>query len=309
VTSQCISPVADSPISGYFATASWVQQNPNTLRAFQTALDKGQAYATANPSAVRAILPTYTKITAAEAQKVVLGTFPTTIQTAQLQQLARAVGLAGSGRFLADFAATLEAWAIGLALTVVVAVPLGIVLGSLPGVRYATRAIVEFLRPVPSVALILLVSLVIGPGLRMTVALILSIGAGYITGRVNGPGIGAYIADANSGPGNTPVVLAATFWAGVLGLVLNALLVAVERQTLPWHRASLGLEEAPRSGSGSGWSSASPCTCGSCGRRPTRARSSRRRRQSCPRCTRSASPARRAICTSPPTPPATSSRA
>ena len=220
--------------------------------------------------------------------------------------LARAVGLAGSGRFLADFAATLEAWAIGLALTVVVAVPLGIVLGSLPGVRYATRAIVEFLRPVPSVALILLVSLVIGPGLRMTVtliiygglwpvlyntiaglddtdpvavatlrsfgfgrlsvirhvslpgaapfiftgiriasavALILSIGAGYITGRVNGPGIGAYIADANSGPGNTPVVLAATFWAGVLGLVLNALLVAVERRTLPWHRASLGLEE------------------------------------------------------------------
>lgn len=88
VTSQCVPPVADSPISGYFATASWVQQNPNTLHAFQTALDKGQTYAAANPSAVRAILPTYTKITAGEAQQVVLGTFPATIDIPALQQLA-----------------------------------------------------------------------------------------------------------------------------------------------------------------------------------------------------------------------------
>jgi NitT/TauT family transport system permease protein len=231
---------------------------------------------------------------------------PATVLPPVWTVLARAAGLAGNGRFLADVAATLEAWAVGLALTVVIAVPCGVVLGSVPGVRYATRAIVEFLRPVPSVALILLVSLVIGPGLRMTVtlivygglwpvlyntiaglddtdplavttlrafgfrrlsvirlvslpsaapfiftgvriasavALILDIAAGYITGRINGPGIGAYIADANSGPGNTPVVLAATFWTGVLGLVLNALLVAIERRALPWHRASLSLDD------------------------------------------------------------------
>jgi NitT/TauT family transport system substrate-binding protein len=88
VTSQCVAPVASYPVSGYFATASWVKQYPNTLRAFQSALDKGQAYAEANPAAVRAILPTYTKITAAEAQKVVLGTFPSSIDTGQLQQMA-----------------------------------------------------------------------------------------------------------------------------------------------------------------------------------------------------------------------------
>src|SRR6185437_9900064 len=84
----------------------------------------------------------------------------------------RAVLLAGNGRFLADLGATLEAWAVVMAITVAVGVPLGVLLGSLPGVRVATRAIVEFLRPIPSVALILLVSLLLGPGLRMAATLI-----------------------------------------------------------------------------------------------------------------------------------------
>ena len=86
--------------------------------------------------------------------------------------LARAVLLAGDARFLADFGATVEAWAVGMAITVAVGVPLGVLLGTLPGVRAATRAIVEFLRPIPSVALIPLVSLLLGPGLRMSATLI-----------------------------------------------------------------------------------------------------------------------------------------
>jgi NitT/TauT family transport system substrate-binding protein len=88
VTSQCIAPVADYPVSGYFATSSWANANPTALREFQHALDEGQSYADANPAAVRAILPSYTAITAAEAQRVLLGTFPATIDTAALQQLA-----------------------------------------------------------------------------------------------------------------------------------------------------------------------------------------------------------------------------
>jgi NitT/TauT family transport system permease protein len=216
--------------------------------------------------------------------------------------LDQAARLAADGRFLADMGATVEAWALGLLLAAVIAVPLGLVLGSLPGVRYATRAIVEFLRPVPSVALILLVSLVVGSGLRMTltliiygcawpilyntisglddvdpvardtlrafgfgrasvvwlvslrsaapfiatgiriasaVALILDIGAGYVVGRINGAGIGAFIADASSGTADMPQILAATLWAGILGLALNALLLAAERRVLPWYHASL----------------------------------------------------------------------
>jgi len=86
--------------------------------------------------------------------------------------LARAAGLAVSPQFLHDVAATIGAWALGLAIAVAIAVPAGVVLGSLPGVRAATRAIVEFLRPIPSVALIVLVGLIIGTGIEMNVILI-----------------------------------------------------------------------------------------------------------------------------------------
>lgn len=218
----------------------------------------------------------------------------------------RAVLLAGDGRFLADLGATMEGWALGMAITVAVGVPLGVLLGSLPGVRAATRAVVEFLRPIPSVALILLVSLLLGPGLRMmatlivygaiwpvlyntiagiddvdpvakethrafgfsgldtirmvslpsaapfigtgirlasAVALILDIATGYITGPINGPGIGAYIAQQSTGASNTTVILAATVWAGILGLVLDLLLTGAQRRLLRWHHTRLGETE------------------------------------------------------------------
>jgi NitT/TauT family transport system permease protein len=86
--------------------------------------------------------------------------------------LGQAFGLLGNTQFLADVAATLQAWAAGLAITVAVGVPCGLVLGSVPVVRSATRAIVEFLRPIPTVALIPLVALVLGPGLKMNITLI-----------------------------------------------------------------------------------------------------------------------------------------
>jgi NitT/TauT family transport system permease protein len=175
-----------------------------------------------------------------------------------------------------------------------------------PGVRVATRVIVEFLRPIPSVALILLVSLLLGPGLRLaatlivygaiwpvlyntiagiddvdpvarethrafgfsrlqtvwmvslpsaapfigtgirlasSVALVLDIATGYITGPINGPGIGAYIAQESTGSDDLTVILAATVWAGILGLVLDLLLTGAQRRLLRWHHARLGETE------------------------------------------------------------------
>jgi NitT/TauT family transport system permease protein len=217
--------------------------------------------------------------------------------------LARAVLLAGNPRFLADFGATVEAWAAGMAITVAAGVPLGVLLGSLPGVRAATTAVVEFLRPIPSVALILLVSLLLGPGLRMSVtlivygaiwpvlyntiagigdadplaketnlafgfsrlatirmvslpsaapfiatgirlassvAIILDIAAGYISGPISGPGIGAFIAQESTGAGDLTVILAATVWAGILGLALDLMLTGAERRLLRWRHARPG---------------------------------------------------------------------
>ncbi len=38
----------------------------------------------------------------------------------------------------------------------------------------------------------------------------------------------------------TDLILAATLWAGLLGLVANALLVRVQRQAFRWHTAKAG---------------------------------------------------------------------
>ncbi|MGH3585955.1 MAG: ABC transporter permease [Pseudonocardia sp.] len=74
--------------------------------------------------------------------------------------------------FVRDVVATVLAWAIALGIAVVAAVPAGLVLGSVPGVRAASRVFVEFLRPIPSVALIPLVVLLVGgrPEAKITLA-------------------------------------------------------------------------------------------------------------------------------------------
>jgi ABC-type nitrate/sulfonate/bicarbonate transport system permease component len=59
---------------------------------------------------------------------------------------------------------TLEGWAVGLALAIAIAVPLGLVIGSVSLLYHALRVPIEFMRPVPSVALVPLAILVFGLG-------------------------------------------------------------------------------------------------------------------------------------------------
>ncbi|MEV4223562.1 ABC transporter permease [Nonomuraea sp. NPDC049725] len=87
--------------------------------------------------------------------------------------LQRAGGLLLDPAFRAHAATSMLAWAIGLGIAALVAVPLGLLLGSVPVIDSATRAIVEFMRPIPSVALIPLVALVIGTGLQLRVTLVI----------------------------------------------------------------------------------------------------------------------------------------
>jgi NitT/TauT family transport system permease protein len=75
--------------------------------------------------------------------------------------------------FLGHVAATMQAWAIGLGVSVVVAVTLGVLLGSSKVAYAASRALIEFLRPIPSVALIPLAILLFGRGTEMKVSLII----------------------------------------------------------------------------------------------------------------------------------------
>jgi NitT/TauT family transport system permease protein len=78
--------------------------------------------------------------------------------------LMRVIELLGQVSFARDVIATVLAWAIAMIIAIAIAVPAGLLLGSIPWLRDATRSVVEFLRPIPSVALIPLVLLIIGSG-------------------------------------------------------------------------------------------------------------------------------------------------
>jgi len=67
---------------------------------------------------------------------------------------------------------TLEAWAIGLVISVVAGVAIGIAIGSSQLLRNLTHSTIEFLRPIPSVALIPLAVLLYGSQLQSTLVLV-----------------------------------------------------------------------------------------------------------------------------------------
>jgi ABC-type nitrate/sulfonate/bicarbonate transport system permease component len=67
---------------------------------------------------------------------------------------------------------TLTAWAIGLAIAMAAGVVVGVVIGSVPGLRAVTGSTIEFLRPIPSVALIPLAVLLFGNRIQSSLLLI-----------------------------------------------------------------------------------------------------------------------------------------
>lgn len=74
--------------------------------------------------------------------------------------------------FLGDLWVTIQACLIGLVIATLVAVPAGLVLGLGETAYKATIVIIEFLRPIPSVALIPLAILIYGRDTDMKVALV-----------------------------------------------------------------------------------------------------------------------------------------
>src|SRR5215216_5584096 len=66
---------------------------------------------------------------------------------------------------------TMQGWAVGLAVACAIAIPAGIVIGSSALLYRSLRAVIEFLRPIPSVALIPLAVLIWGSGLESKVFL------------------------------------------------------------------------------------------------------------------------------------------
>jgi ABC-type nitrate/sulfonate/bicarbonate transport system permease component len=75
------------------------------------------------------------------------------------------------GTFWGAVGSTLEGWALGLAIAVGLGVPLGLLIGSSRWAYRGLRVPIEFLRPIPSVALIPLAVLIYGQGLESKVFL------------------------------------------------------------------------------------------------------------------------------------------
>jgi len=67
---------------------------------------------------------------------------------------------------------TVLGWALGLLIATAAGIAVGLLIGSIPALRAATASTIEFLRPIPSVALIPLVVLVYGTQMRSTLVLV-----------------------------------------------------------------------------------------------------------------------------------------
>jgi NitT/TauT family transport system permease protein len=86
--------------------------------------------------------------------------------------LAQAWDLTANGSFWSAAGATLAAWGEGTVLTGIIAVPLGLALGSVPVVESALTPVFEFLRPVPAVVIFPLALLVAKDNTRAQVSVV-----------------------------------------------------------------------------------------------------------------------------------------
>ena len=87
--------------------------------------------------------------------------------------LPKAATLLIDPRFLSEVAATLLATLLGVGLATLIAVPVGLLIGSYSRIAAGATPIVDFLRSIPGIAIIPLLVLTIGQGLSMKVAIVL----------------------------------------------------------------------------------------------------------------------------------------
>ena len=101
-----------------------------------------------------------------------LGVVPAEYAPPTSRVLAAAGDQMGRPEFWAALVDTLITWAVGLGIAVAAGVVVGVVIGATPFLRAATATTIEFLRPIPSVALIPLVIVLYGSTIRSTVVLV-----------------------------------------------------------------------------------------------------------------------------------------
>lgn len=96
-----------------------------------------------------------------------LGILPSDSFPTSSSVISETFALLGEASFWNDLGDTMVAWALGLGMAVLAAVPLGLLIGRTPVLYHALRFPIEFLRPIPSVALVPLAVVLLGVGVEM----------------------------------------------------------------------------------------------------------------------------------------------
>jgi NitT/TauT family transport system substrate-binding protein len=76
-------------VATYFTSERMIKENPDLVKRFTEAMNESLAYADTHPDEVRKILSTYTKIPADVIAKMTLPKFPTEVNRASIEQLAK----------------------------------------------------------------------------------------------------------------------------------------------------------------------------------------------------------------------------
>jgi NitT/TauT family transport system substrate-binding protein len=88
-------PTDGLPVAGYAVTADFAEDNPNTVAAFQRALDRATQEVAANPEVVAEVLPSYTQLSADVAGRLNLPEYVAAADASQLQRVADLMGEQG----------------------------------------------------------------------------------------------------------------------------------------------------------------------------------------------------------------------
>ncbi|GAA4780206.1 ABC transporter substrate-binding protein [Citricoccus nitrophenolicus] len=80
-------PVQDLSVSGYFTTDEMLEQDPELVEAFTSAMKESQQYATDHPDEAKAILSDYTSIDAETVEELTMPNFPQLHNIASLERM------------------------------------------------------------------------------------------------------------------------------------------------------------------------------------------------------------------------------
>jgi NitT/TauT family transport system substrate-binding protein len=84
-----------TPVANFSTSADFAQKNPNTLAALKRALAKAERFCVDHQDQVRAILPSFNRITAEQARVVTLPTYVTRVDQSAAERLAKTLAETG----------------------------------------------------------------------------------------------------------------------------------------------------------------------------------------------------------------------